>query len=129
MHTAITVVRHRFHIRDHFSAPRDGTGAGNPTGRQHAGDAADGGVAHAFDIVGQELKHGRRVAAGAGRFALSDADLPLGHGQARETVAHEQNVFAVTTKRIGNGQGEQGRTHAHQRRIVAHSRDHDRLVR
>src|SRR5205807_9936972 len=61
-----------------------------------------GGIAHALDIVGQELENGGRVAAGAGGLAVGDADLTLRHRQARQAIAHEQDMVAAAAEGIGN---------------------------
>ena len=59
---------------------------------------------------------------------MSDADLPLGHGQAREAVDHEQDVIALAAKRIGDCQGHLGGADAHERRVIAGGDDDDRFL-
>ena len=74
------------------------------------------------------LENGGGVAARAGGFAVGDADLPLGHGEAREAVDHQKHVAAAATKGIGDGERELGGAHAHERRIVTGGHDNDRLA-
>ncbi len=59
---------------------------------------------------------------------MRDADLALGHGQARQTIAHEQNMQAAAAKRVGDGQRQLGGTDAHEGRIIAGGHHDHRLL-
>ena len=64
------------------------------------------------------------IAARRGRLAGGQADLALGHGEARERIHHQQHVAALVAKVLGDRRGGQRRLDAHQRRLVAGGHDH-----
>ena len=75
---------------------------------------------------GQQGEHARRVAARGGRLADRQADLALGHREARDRVHHQHHVAALVAEVLGDrGRGERG-LDAHERGLVGRRDDHDR---
>jgi hypothetical protein len=52
----------------------------------------------------QQAEYGRRVALLAGRFARRQTDFPLRHGEARNRIHHEKDIFAAVAKILGDGE-------------------------
>ena len=52
--------------------------------------------AQSFKRGGQELEHGRRIAATAGRFAEGQAEFALSHRQPRQAVQQQQYIHAAS---------------------------------
>ncbi len=71
---------------------------------------------------------GRRVALGRRRLAGGQADLALGHGEARHAVHHAHDVLALVAEVFGDRHGHVGRLAPHQRRFVG-CRDDDDAAR
>src|SRR5579883_186529 len=90
------------------------------------GDASASEISSAFNQSSQQREDRRRVAFGGGRFAGGEADFALGHGESRERIHDEQDIFALRTKIFGYGGGGQRRANAQQRRLVGGGNDDDR---
>ncbi len=91
-----------------------------------AGDRAARRGAGALEQLRQQREHARRVAARGGRLADRQADLALGHREARDRVHHQHHVAALVAEVLGDrGRGEGG-LDAHERGLVGRRDDHDR---
>ena len=91
-----------------------------------AGDAAGLAGAGALEQLGEQGEDRRRVAAGGGHLAGRQADLALGHGEARDAVHHEHDVAALVAEVLGDAGGGQRGAQAHERRLVGGGDDDDR---
>ena len=79
-----------------------------------------------FEQAGQHREHGRRIAAGRGRLAGREADLPLRHREPGEAVHEEQHVLARVAEGLGDaGRGERG-AEPDEGGFVGGRDDHDR---
>ena len=83
------------------------------------GDAAASAPGRPARRAAATGEHRRRIAARGGRFAGGQADLALGHGEARDRIHQQQHVAALVAEVFGDGgRGERG-LHARERRLVA----------
>ena len=88
-----------------------------------AGDRAARRGAGALEQLRQQGEHARRVAARGGRLADRQADLALGHGEARDRVHHQHDVAALVAEVLGDRGGGEGGLDAHQRGLVGGGHD------
>ncbi len=79
----------------------------------------------AFQQLGQFGEAGGGIALGRRRFAGGQADLALGHGEARHRVHHAQHFQPLVAQEFGQGHGHVGRLAPLQRRLVRGGDDDD----
>ena len=74
------------------------------------------------------MKNRGGVALLAGRFTGGEADFPLGHGQPGDTVADQQDVFALIAEELGGGQSHREGADAERGWAVRRCDDDDRAL-
>src|SRR3954468_6355449 len=89
------------------------------------GDRAVRARARALEELREHREDARRVAARGGRLADGEADLALGHGDARDRVHHQHDVGALVAEVLGDGGRDERALDAHERRLVGRRDDHD----
>ena len=67
---------------------------------------------------GQLAEDRRRIPLGCRRLSGSQADLPRRHGEPRERIQNQQHVLTLRRKKLRHRGCRQGRSLAHQRRLV-----------
>jgi hypothetical protein len=93
-----------------------------------AGDRAAVARARALEQLREHREDAGRVAARGRRLADGQADLALGHREARDRVHHQHHVRALVAEVLGDGgRGERG-LDAHERRLVGRRDDDDGAV-
>ena len=84
-----------------------------------------GGGAGALHEVGQQAEDGRRVTLGGRRFACSEADFALGHGDARQAIEQEEDIAAFGAEGLGDGRCGARGAEPHGGGVVAGGSDDD----
>ncbi len=86
---------------------------------EEGGDAAQRAAAGTLHQLRQQGEDRGGIAAGGGRLAGGQADLPLRQGEARQRVHQQEHVLPLVAIPFGDGRGGHGRLHADQGRLVA----------
>src|SRR5581483_12284076 len=95
---------------------------------QYGKETCDGSlpeVAGPLANLRQKTEDRRRIPLLTGRFAGGQADLALRHGQPCDRVHDEQDVFALVTEILRDGERDKARTDAQGRRTVRSRADDD----
>ena len=86
-----------------------------------------GEVAGPLQKPGQRREHRRRVPLGGGRLADGQPHLPHGHGETSGRIHHHEHLLPLGLEILGDGGGDIGPPHPHQRRLVRCGNHHHRF--